>query len=105
MIIPEREFVSNVLLEVVRSGGVFGRVRVSWQTTGEHTQSEVTPTSGEVRTHIVISPGLHPSFSSMRLVGHPSMRTTVSSQELKSLCACASSYVHTVTLSLTELSL
>ena len=84
MIIPEQEFVANVLLEVVRSGGVFGRVQVSWQTTGEHTQNEVTPTSGEVHTYIVII--AQASLPSMRLVGRPAL----SSQDFKSHYACGS---------------
>lgn len=76
----------------MRSGGVFGRVRVSWQTTGEHTQTEVTPTSGEVHTHIVIFPHLHPSLPPMRLVGHPSMRLvghhSFITRPQKLLCMC-----------------
>ena len=96
MIIPEQEFVSNVLLEVVRSGGAFGRVRVSWQTTGEHTQSEVTPTSGEVCMYTVIIA----QATSLSPINEASMSvTTLSSQELKSLYAYASSYV-TILLSL-----
>jgi len=48
VIVQELEALSTVTLEVVRSGGAFGRVRVSWEITGEHMQGEVTPTSGEV---------------------------------------------------------
>jgi len=61
VIVQELEALSTVTLEVVRSGGAFGRVRVSWEITGEHMQGEVTPTSGEVHTCILATPSLQTS--------------------------------------------
>lgn len=38
----------RVTLEVERLGGAIGEVTVQWEVTGDHSNQEVTPTSGEV---------------------------------------------------------
>ena len=40
---------SPLVLNVVRVGGAFGRVSVSWEVMGDHENGEVTPTQGQVR--------------------------------------------------------
>ena len=44
----EAESSSIVTLTVVREGGTFGQVRVSWQVTGDHNDEEIVPSNGEV---------------------------------------------------------
>jgi len=48
-IISEMESSSAVMLNVERTGGTFGLVRVQWELSGAHTLGEITPTSGQVR--------------------------------------------------------
>lgn len=43
---PELDTFTTVNLAVVREAGLFGHVTVSWELTGDHSQGEVTPTSG-----------------------------------------------------------
>lgn len=40
----------EVVLDVERTGGTFGLVRVQWQLSGSHTAGEITPASGQVDT-------------------------------------------------------
>lgn len=44
----ETDISSAVALDVVRERGTFGQVTASWEVTGDHTEGEVTPLSGEV---------------------------------------------------------
>ena len=44
----ETDISSAVALDVVRERGAFGQVTASWEVTGDHTEGEVTPLSGEV---------------------------------------------------------
>lgn len=48
MIAHELDAGSTIALEVGREGGAFGQVEVSWEVTGEHTEGEISPTSGMV---------------------------------------------------------
>lgn len=43
---PELDTFTTVTLDVVREAGLFGHVTVTWELTGDHSQGEVTPTSG-----------------------------------------------------------
>ena len=43
---PELDAFTTVDLTLVREAGLFGRVTVTWELTGDHSQGEVTPTSG-----------------------------------------------------------
>ena len=47
-IISEMASDNLVFLEVLRSAGVFGSVRVAWSLSGGHTAGEITPSSGQV---------------------------------------------------------
>ena len=49
VMVSEAEISSVVVLNVLREGGMFGQVTVSWQVTGDHNDGEITPSSGEVR--------------------------------------------------------
>ena len=42
----ELDIFTTVNLALVREAGQFGRVTVTWELTGDHSQGEVTPTSG-----------------------------------------------------------
>lgn len=42
------EMDGEIVLNVDRSGGTFGEVRVQWQLSGDHTTGEITPVAGQV---------------------------------------------------------
>lgn len=48
VIISEMDGDVLVSLDVERSAGTFGQVRVDWELSGSHTAGEITPTSGQV---------------------------------------------------------
>lgn len=48
MIAHELDAGSTIALEVVREGGAFGQVEVSWELTGEHMEGEISPISETV---------------------------------------------------------
>ena len=48
MVAPELDMFSTVNLDVIREAGLFGHVTVTWELTGDHSEGEVTPSSGIV---------------------------------------------------------
>ena len=46
VISPELDTFTTVNLDLVRDAGLFGHVTVTWELSGDHSQGEVTPTSG-----------------------------------------------------------
>ena len=46
VVTPELETFTTVNLALVREAGLFGHVTVTWELSGDHSQGEVTPTSG-----------------------------------------------------------
>ena len=46
VVTPELDTFTTVNLALVREAGLFGHVTVTWELSGDHSQGEVTPTSG-----------------------------------------------------------
>ena len=52
IIIAEMSSDTIVSLDVERSAGTFGEVRVAWELSGSHAAGEITPTSGQVSKNL-----------------------------------------------------